>query len=276
MNSNPNYYQYNLAIAGLAVQLQVYQPEVAAIAEKRYRGFFDQDAEPCMVCDIHLDPRNNNRASSDLSVKFTADGLSVDSPEVNGAVNLDNGHAAMHCFTTQSESVLDYFLRMVFALLIYEAGGLMLHGAGIIRSEKAVVFFGHSGSGKTTVSQLSGEENVLNDDLLMLMPGDQGWRVAATPFWNPKQVRPSARQARLGGIFRLVQDNQVFLRPARSAEALAELISAVPILNADPKRMPVILERLAHLHAGYPVQFLHFLPDDSFWQVVMPLLDVNG
>lgn len=270
---NPNYDQYNLAIAGLAVQLHIYQPEVAAIAEKRYRWFFDQDTEPCMVCDIHLDSRNNNRASSDLSVKFTADGLRIDSPEVNGEINLHTGHAVMRCLTTQCESVIDYFLRMVFALLIYEAGGLMLHGAGIIRSGKALVFFGHSGSGKTTVSQLSGEENVLNDDLLMLMPGDKGWRVAATPFWNPTQVRPTARQANLGGIFRLVQDKRVFLRPARSAEALAELISAVPILNADSQRMPVILERLAQLHAGYPMQFLHFLPDDSFWQVVEPQVD---
>jgi hypothetical protein len=266
-------FEFNLAIAGLAIQLRTRHPELKAIMDRRYGLFSVHDLVAQMTIDLAWQPINNANISNDIAVTFSGNGLEFESSAASGKIDLNARHAVIHCATTRSESALEYFLRLVYSLLAFEAGGLMLHGAGILRSGVAAVFFGHSGSGKTTVSHLSGEDAVLNDDLLFVMPEGAGWQVAATPFWNPSQMRPTLRQAPLGGLFRLVQDKRVMLCPASPAVAIAELISSVPVINADPRRMPLIIARLMNLNAYAPVQFLHFLPDTSFWKVVDPALN---
>ena len=65
---------------------------------------------------------------------------------------------------------VEYFLRVIYALLVFQAGGLLFHAAGIVRDGQCYLFFGHSGSGKTTVARLSSTDLVLNDDLVVLIP----------------------------------------------------------------------------------------------------------
>jgi len=164
---------------------------------------------------------------------------------------------------------LDYYVRVACAVLAFQAGGLLFHAAGIVRGGLGYVFFGYSGSGKTTVSRLSPHDVVLNDDLVLLMPADRGWTVQSTPFWNPSQVRPAgALAAPLAGLFHLVQDKQVYLETLYAAQAVAEVIASVPVIAADPSRTSQLLERGRRLIHAAPVYNLHFLPDPSFWPVV--------
>jgi len=144
----------------------------------------------------------------------------------------------------------------------------MLHAAGIMRDKKTYLFFGHSGSGKTTISRLSTNKLVLNDDLVILMPENNGWQVYGTPFWNPTQVKPAAQNAPLVGLYKLVQDKSVFLKSIPASEALAELISNVPIIPADPGRTLKLIARLSEIMNSAPVQKLHFLPEPSFWDII--------
>jgi hypothetical protein len=133
------------------------------------------------------------------------------------------------------------------------------------------VFFGHSGSGKTTVARLSSDAVVLNDDLLLLMPSEhrQGWTVYSTPFWNPTQVSPAGSlSAPLADMFRLVQDQTVYQEEMEPGQALAELVTSVPVIPADPTRLVSLLERGNRLVSSVPIFKLHFLPDASFWDVI--------
>jgi hypothetical protein len=130
---------------------------------------------------------------------------------------------------------------------------------------RAYLFFGPSGSGKTTVARCSSPEAVLNDDLVLLLPEMQGWRAFGTPFSNPTQVTPRQDSAPAAALLRLVQSKEVRLAPLSRAQALAELLASVPVLNASPNPP---LERCQLVLAGLPAYFLHFLPDPSFWPVV--------
>ena len=148
----------------------------------------------------------------------------------------------------------------------------MLHAAAVKHDGRAYIFFGHSGSGKTTIARLSPDDVVLNDDLILLMPdtsaGENKWRVFGTPFWNPTQVKPTPQNAPLASMFRLVQDKNVFLEEINPGEAVAELLSNTPVIPADPLRSPPLLTRLHKIIKAATVSKLHFLPDDSFWRVV--------
>jgi hypothetical protein len=96
--------------------------------------------------------------------------------------------------------------------------------------------------------------------------------MAATPFSNPTQVQPTgSHQVPLTALYRLVQDRRVFLEPLDPALALAEVVASSPIVCTDPDRAAALLDRAAQLTRAVPMQRLHFLPDDSFWNLIDPV-----
>ncbi len=175
------------------------------------------------------------------------------------------GAARLEFDSAHSFEFVEYFLRVITAVRAYEKGGFLFHGAGILHNGLGVIFFGPSGSGKTTVSRLSQADQVLNDDLVLLLPADGRWMVHSTPFWNPTQVKPQPVEMPLNGLFRLVQDKRVFCEKPSLGRALAEVTSNIPVLCTDPQRGPELMNRAQRILETVPVYRLHFLPDLSFW-----------
>jgi hypothetical protein len=108
----------------------------------------------------------------------------------------------------------------------------------------------------------------MNDDLLVLLPTDDNWQVYGTPFWNPTQVVPTNQHAPLGRFLRLVQAKEVKLEPISPAQALAELLACVPVLASAPHFAAGIVQRVQKLAHAVPCHALHFLPNDSYWDVL--------
>lgn len=263
----------DLAIADFGLRVGCNSPELCRGLTTRYTGFAE-NLPVHFVADVTLQPGAlRKHAVQDTGTFFEPDGvLRFDAPGYQGWIDAQNGRGALTVSSLEPELEVDYFLRVATALIAFEHGGLMFHAAGILRRGRVFVFFGHSGSGKTTVSRLSTRDQILNDDLLVFLPDNAGgWCGYSTPFWNPTQVRPAGRAAaRLTGLYRLVQAKQVFTRPMHGADALAEMVSNVPVIPADATRLPLLLERLQAILNVVPAFYLHFLPDDSFWRVVDP------
>lgn len=164
---------------------------------------------------------------------------------------------------------LDYLGRVLTALLLDRAGGLLLHGAGLVRGGRGLLLLGPSGTGKTTAARNAAGAIVLNDDLVALLPGAPGaWRLLATPFSNATQVRPAPGQAPLAGILRLRPAPEPAIQPLSAGRAVAELLGAVPVLVADAQRLPPLLERLNRLAAAAPCAILRLRDRPDYWPVV--------
>jgi len=271
-----------LSIAGLPVVLHGLREDLRPAFSRHFEAFLAHDQairspprvdltltwgplalEPGPDAEPHI---SFLRAPNGQDTRFTL--VRVVSGHTRGEVDLAAGGAALHLASAHPLSELEYFLRVVYALRAYQAGGLMLHAAGVARGGRAFVFFGHSGSGKTTVARLSPDALVLNDDLVLLMPDGPGWTVHGTPFWNPTQVRPTAAAAPLAMLLRLVQSTTVYLAPMPFGQALGEMVSSAPVLPADPALCTGVLARCQAILAAVPAHRLHFLPDDSFWGVL--------
>jgi hypothetical protein len=204
-------------------------------------------------------------------IAFGPDGLRLMAPGVDGFIPTQGAAGHLALAIGQPLEGIEYFLRVCYAVLAYKAGGLMVHGAGIVRDGRGFIFFGHSGSGKTTVARHSAEHLVLNDDLVIVLPRGETWWIYGTPFWNLDQVPPQPGSAPLAGLFRLVQAKSVYLQPMTPALALAELLANLPVLPADQNWNAALMARGLELLATCPARQLHFLPDGSFWQAVLAL-----
>jgi len=256
-----------LSIAGLGITLELNGPAQIERLVERYRGFVSEHT-PLMTAQVHWQKSTECESNQFPEVEFSEKAWEFRSPFYEGKIDLQRQNASLAFISSHPFEGVDYFLRLIYALLAYENGGLLFHAAGVVRNGRAYVFIGHSGVGKTTVSRLSGEQNVLNDDLVTLMPQSDGWKVHATPFWNPTQVRPRPSSAPLHAIYQLVQDRKVFLDEISPSLGLAEFLASIPVISLDPFRCQKLLLRAQMLLETYPVRNLHFLPDDSFWDII--------
>jgi hypothetical protein len=195
-------------------------------------------------------------------------------PGYLGSIAAD-GRSARLELAAPNVADVDYFLRAVLAVLAYERGGLLVHAAGFLRSDQAVLLSGRSGIGKSTAVRVSvglPETTALGDDLILLLPAAAGWQAHGTPFWNhetPMAWRAGqTRAGRLVGVFRLVQDSQVRIQALSAASIVAGLISDLPIVPLDPGRVTTLLTRLRQISQTVRAGHLHFRPNAGFWSVI--------
>lgn len=267
----------SLAVAGIAVTMTSNDAPLIEHFARRYAPFLVSNDTPTeVIIEILLDPQFRSpplASTDDTGVVFQHQSGQFATAHSAGQIDTASGRVTITLADRQFLADIDYCVRIVHALWAFRSGGMLFHGAGIVRNGHACLFFGHSGSGKTTTARLSIGDRVLNDDLVLLMPQDNGWLVHATPFWNPTQFgRPEPGSAPLAAMLRLVQSPYVALEAMSPAHALAELLSCVPVMSGDAASSHVLLERGLRLLDTIPIYRLHFLPDASFWRVVEPLL----
>jgi hypothetical protein len=262
-----------LSIAGYTVAVACNDDALAAHLRQHYARFSPAGSEPpLLVLSATLDPHFWPVRMQAHETAYCHTTRCLETPGSEGMIDIDAGYARQRLSPRHPATDIEYALRVIYALLAVRAGGLLFHGAGIVRCGQTFLFFGHSGSGKTTVSRLSPDDTVLNDDLVLLLPGEHTWTAYATPFWNPTQAgQPMPGSAPLGVLLRLVQAPHVGLEPLSQGQALAEVLSCVPGLASDATSSLRLLAIGARLLQMVPIWRLHFLPDASFWTVVEPL-----
>jgi len=258
-----------IVIAELGIKVSCAHPALAGRLRQQY-GSFIRSAPAALSLSVDWQPSLSSAEWLFPAFSIKERVATFDEPHFQGKIHLGTGEGNLILRSARPLVDVEYFILVAFALLLFDTGGLMVHGAGIMRREKAFLFFGHSGSGKTTVSRLSSNDLVLNDDLVALRPQGKAWQAWGTPFSNPTQVPPHNATAPLVGLYRLVQSRDVYLKDMPASLALAELLSNIPVISVGSELAPALMERCLQLTTQVPCYQLHFLPDSSFWKVVDP------
>jgi hypothetical protein len=257
-----------LSIANLGLKIECHNAAVINQLRDRFAGF-DQAAAIDLSVRVQIDP-DRAAAPIDRPAKFKNGSIHFTSIGFTGSIDPLNRHGQLTISPHWPLDDIEYFARVAYTLLAFEAGGLMLHATGIVRHDRAYLFFGPSGSGKSTTARNSADKLILNDDLIILRPDHQHWLAYATPFWNRPQLRPNTNmRAPLAGLYHLVQDRSVFIESIDAARAVAEVTASAPVISGDPQRSLALLDCIDQiLHAQIPIKHLHLLPDASFWDVI--------
>lgn len=261
----------SLDIGGLGYDLVCNNGILADWLRTRCRHFPPQSMKR-LIAHLTIEPDEQTLSLLEQPPRFSQGALSWDAPGVQGWIDPFQAAGRLALASRQPQAEAEYFLRAACALFSFENGGLLFHAAGVVQHGKAYLFFGRSGSGKSTVASFSPVGAVLNDDLVLLMPHQGIWWAYPTPFWNQPISPAPAPPAPLAGVYRLVQDRKVFLAGMSRGIAISEMISNAPLVSADANRSHQLIQRGQDILTTVPAFFLHFQPDDSFWQVVSPTI----
>ncbi len=168
---------------------------------------------------------------------------------------------------------LDQILMMH---ILARRGGVILHAAGVLANERAYLFTGRSGAGKSTISRLLSQERgltVLGDDRIALtgtsnMPKGQ-WTAHGTP-WPGEGGMAIREKAPLAGIFFLehAKVNQVL--PIEPSEALKRLLPVASVPWYMATDMALALETCGRLSERVPVYVLRFKKDKGAQDALGP------
>ncbi len=185
-------------------------------------------------------------------------------PRVCCDVQSDLRHGTLYIDDDVTDRPLRYPLDQVLSYgLLGTCGGVLLHGAAVVRDGAARVFAGCSGVGKSTLSGLCEAEGwaILNDDRVMLYPdpAGSGWRVAGTP-WHGSGRFARNETLPLQGVFLLAQakENRIEMMPqAETRLALLPVASIGWFLDEWAQAGLDAVDRLAR---QVPVRRFSFTP----------------
>jgi hypothetical protein len=266
-----------LDLAGWRVRLACRPAEFAAETAARYAAFAAAgDVSPHLMVEVTL--VGDAAAAAPEAAQLTQNGTVwlLDASGFSGRIDFVQTRAALTLDSATPQTHLEYFLRVLLALLAQREGGLLMHAAGLLMptTGQVYLFVGRSGSGKSTVVQLSAGKGVaLNDDLILVRPQNGSWMAYGTPFWNVETGDRTGQTAcgPVAGVYVLIQDQALDLEPCSSALATAELAINCPVVNGDPTLASDLLARCRTLAETAPVRRLHFRKDPDFWQLLQPV-----
>ena len=161
------------------------------------------------------------------------------------------------------------FIRNLFTLiLVLKDNGIALHALGVLKHGEVYVFFGPSGSGKTTLAQLSPEHIILSDDIVFIKPSGGSYAVFPTPCWGDMQRGDRGNRGYpLKGMFKLVKDREVYLKPYGLTQGISELFT-VPHIPQDSLPFGDLLDRYQGLLREVSCFEMHFAKDGRFWEAI--------
>lgn len=194
-----------------------------------------------------------------------------------GSVNRDSEPSyAMICSDDWSSAQLftaEYDIRFAVdnsAMLLYAFASaakrtLLFHSSVIVRQERAFLFLGRSGTGKSTHSRqwqaAFDDAELLNDDnpVVRILP-DNTVRVYGSP-WSGKTPCYKNKSALVGALVQLEQAPENRIVPLRMTQAYPYILASVSGLKMMPEMMDELYLSIARLLELRPVYLLRCLPN---------------
>jgi len=189
----------------------------------------------------------------------------------NANIDMSTHKSTGYFYSSQIARNISYCIIQLLSMDALGKGGLLLHSACIERNDRAYFFMGHSGSGKSTVAQLSLPARVLNDDLVGILPTKTGWMAFPLPFWHNKQTRPSAETNPVlaAGFYKLIQSSEISITRLSTATSTARLVSSTAILSSIPQLAERVIQISLSIANVLPVYDLCFQKNNLFWDTIL-------
>ena len=148
--------------------------------------------------------------------------------------------------------------QILFARLLADIGGIILHGSGLIFKKKGYLFVGHSGAGKTTVVRLfKHQARILNDDRIIVKREGSGFYIYGTP-WHGEISEVTPDRVSLKAILFLNQAKENRIEKVESLEAFKRLYGCTIKALVTEKWAKKVLDICQRLSSEIPCYDLYF------------------
>jgi hypothetical protein len=180
----------------------------------------------------------------------------------------EQGRGWAHC-TVATIPVIDSVIRVLYSMLLAARGGMLLHASSAIRGDRAYVFCGVSGAGKSTIVSLAPSDSILlTDEISFIRPVGDGYRAFGTPFAGELGVSGPNVSAPIGGLYLLNKGRENRIEPASSREAGLALFRTILFFARDAALAKALFDTAFRFIERVPVYRLTFVPTAEVWGLI--------
>lgn len=171
------------------------------------------------------------------------------------------------------EDALHNLLRWVLPPLLLRKNALLLHGAGLVYENQGYVFFGHSGAGKSTISQLvkkvQPDAQLLGDDAVIVSTSKNKIYLHSAPLGcGYSKKAPPKFSVPVRSFVALCQSRKNQLLALSISEQVQALAASTMQLDASILGEQT-LDLCAKITATHPpIKKLFFTKDTGFWNLL--------
>jgi len=226
-----------IKIADLPLGFTIKNDAMNQMIMKRYQGYFYPKAKPVLNFNCSF-TSNYSEKSLKPRIKRVGSGIQITRKDFTCHWTGNTGKARIY----RSIYAFDALLRIVYATLLPEFGGMLLHASGTAKGNRAHVFGGRSGAGKTTISRLL-KMKVLNDEIIAVkLNNSRKVKVYGTPFWGEMGTGPVySRSFELVNLFFINKHNNDEKVPLSKTASLTRLLQSCCCFNQAPDSIDQLL-----------------------------------
>ncbi|GEM_PF-899331 len=158
-------------------------------------------------------------------------------------------------------------IRIFYSLLAVENHGFLIHSSSLIHNTKGYVFFGISGSGKSTVVKLSESDECLTDELTLITKDQTGYITAGTPFHGELPIYMN-KAASLANLFLLTKSETTYFRKMNRSEIYPILLRNVLFFSDDWELRQKIFNTVIDLANQVDIYEMNFEKNNKFWRII--------
>jgi hypothetical protein len=253
-------------IGGIPIFLQTHDKDFRRLIEDRYAGFVNPSAEPSCRLVIHLEPPTG-RIPEDVQVSRSGSVWRIE----RGDLCAEFDARSRRGWVRQSPNPysLDAVMRIIHSLVLAEEGGFLLHAASGVRNDRAFVFAGISGAGKTTIARLAPPDaTLLTDEISYIRRSGSSYHAYGTPFAGELARVGTNVKAPLEALYLLEKGPENRLVPASEPDAAHALIRNILFFAHDPDLVRRVFEAAIEFVSRVPVARFVFAPDERAWELI--------
>lgn len=156
------------------------------------------------------------------------------------------------------------------ANILLSKGALHLHSSFVLYRDKAILFTGPSGIGKTTQAELWRDYEdglIVNGDAALIREVDGVWTAFGTPIHGSSPYCEN-RQAPIVALIRLDQGEENVLKPVGGYEALTTCLPEFYHPKLDPETEEIFWHTIDEFFSEIPVYHLTCRPDREAVELV--------
>jgi hypothetical protein len=253
-------------IGDIPILLQPNDPKFCNVLEDRYAGFLSPDSHPACQFEIQLDPKGR---PSDEDARVTRQGALWSFQRGDFRATWDARAGRGHIRQCPNPYSIDTVLRITHSLVLAEEGGFLLHGASAIRNERAYLFAGVSGAGKTTMARLAPPDaTVLTDEISYVRQIGSNYKAYGTPFAGELARVGANTSAPLESLYLLVQGSENRIKPVPKIDAARALMRHVLFFAEEKEMVARVFDSVLEFVSHIEVAQLVFTPDARAWELI--------
>ena len=260
-------------IGGIPIALHPSDPQFCDLLQSRYETFATRDSSAEPVCRFEIHLATEGRESDEnvrVTREVTSSGLhwNFRRGDFDAIWNPRTGRGRItQCPNPYS---IDTVLRITHSLVLAQQGGFLLHAASAIRNNRAFLFAGVSGVGKTTMSRLApADATVLTDEISYVrVTPEKDYIAYGTPFAGELARVGANTSAPLEALYLLVQGPENRIVPIPKIEAARAIMRHVLFFAEEQDLVAKVFDSVLEFVSRVHVAQLILTPDARAWEII--------